>query len=350
MIASVILRIVHARPVVASGKPPPDRARPRTPDEARAWLARAASRVNGLETLVVGWSGAEARLSGAGPRLVVTVWRDAESMLAAIGRDEGAFHLDRLGLAIDADPGDTYEVVSRTFGSLPAPSSVLRVLTMTASRRAEAGLFERIRQIQRELTDHGLIASHVARRMTPEGLGILVVGVWIDHAAIERATGGRPERPVAPDEIEPWIESIGIEVYDALEIAPRLPMASGPPIVVIDGSRRVVDLTPAAAAALGRTQEEAVGALVEDLAAPGNRDAGERWRRLLEPDETAGEVDWALASGGHVMIRWRLRRDAPVQGRHTILVRRRHEPEPTAAELDAALTEAFPLEPTLAEG
>ena len=350
MIGVVILRIVHARPVVPSGGSASDAARPRPPGDPRAWLSRAAGRVNGLETLVVGWSDAEARSSGAGPRLVVTVWRDAESMLAAIGRDEGTFLLDRLGLAIDADPGDTYEVMSRTFGSLPAPTSVLRVLTMTARMRAEAGLFERIREIQRQLTDHGLIASHVARRVTPGGLAVLVVGVWIDHAAIERATGGQPERSVANDEIEPWIESIGIEVYDALEIAPRLPMASGPPILVLDGSRRVVDLTPAAAAALGRTQEEAVGALVEDLAAPGNRDAGERWRRLLEPDETAGEVDWALASGGHVMIRWRLRRDAPVRGRHTILVRRRHESEPTSAELDAALAQAFPMEPTPAEG
>jgi hypothetical protein len=50
-----------------------------------------------------------------------------------------------------------------------------------------------------------------------------------------------------------------------------------------------------------------------------------------------------VPSGGSVIVHWRLRRDVPVRGRHTILVRRRREPEPTSDELDAALAEAFPL-------
>jgi PAS domain-containing protein len=205
-------------------------------------------------------------------------------------------------------------------------------------------LFERLRELQRWLTDHGLIASHVARRVTDDGVDALVVGVWKDHDAIQLATHGRPDQPAFADEIEPLVEGADIATYDALEIAPRLPMASGPPIVVIDEARRVVDLTPAAAAALGRTQDEAIGSLVEDLAAPGARDAGQAWHRHLAAAQASGESSWAVPSGGQVMIRWRLRRDAPVHGRHTMIVRRRHEPEPTAEELDAALAEAFPLE------
>ena len=234
--------------------------------------------------------------------------------------------------------------MSRTFGSLPLPTSVLRIVRMRTVRGADTSLFERLREIQRWLTDHGLIASHVARRVTDDGVEALVVGVWIDRDAIETATLGRPDQTAFADEIEPLVEHVDIATYDALEIAPRLPMASGPPIVVIDESRRVVDLTPAAAAALGRTQDEAIGTLVEDLAAPGRRDAADSWRRHLEGSETSGESPWAVPSGGQVMIRWRLRRDAPVRGRHTIIVRRRHEPEPTGDELDAALAEAFPLE------
>ncbi len=296
--------------------------------------------MDGLETLIVGW-GREALASSRAPSVVVTAWRDVEAMLAAI-RDEEAFLADRLGFDVAVDRGESYEVMTRTFGSLPTPTSILRILTLTAAASAEARLFERLREIQRRLTDHGLIASHVARRVTDSGIEVLVVGVWVDRDAIEAATGGRLDRSAFPDEIEPWIETVAVEMYDALEIAPRLPMSSGPPILILDGLRRVVDLTPSGAAAIGRTQDEAIGSFVEDLAAPGNREAGDQWRRWLEEGEAAGEAAWALPSGGHVMVRWRLRRDAPVQGRHALLIRRRQEPEPTAAQLDDALAEAFP--------
>ena len=111
-------------------------------------------------------------------------------------------------------------------------------------------------------------------------------------------------------------------------------------------ARRVVDLTPAAAATVARTQEEAVGMLIEELAASGDVGATATWARLLDDDETgdrAGRSAWSVPSGGSVIVHWRLRRDVPVRGRHTILVRRRLEPEPTSDELDAALAEAFPF-------
>ena len=161
-------------------------------------------------------------------------------------------------------------MISRTFGSLPgadvgaADRDAARLAT-----GAEAALFERLRDIQRWLTDHGLIASHVARRVVPSGIEVLVSASGSTASAIELATRGRPDRPVFPDEIDPLIESSSVEMFDALEIAPRLPLSSGPPILVLDGSRRLVDLTPAAAAVLGRTQDEALGMLVEDIAALG---------------------------------------------------------------------------------
>lgn len=322
--------------------------RPHISDEPRLRLARASARVNGLETLVVGWRAGDPGASAFSPSVVVVAWRDVESMIAAIGRDEPGFLRERLGLTVDTDGGESYEVMSRTFGSLPAPTSVLRIITLSARASVETGLFERLREIQRWLTDHGLIASHVARRVVPPGIEVLVIGVWMDHDAIDQATLGHPDRPAFIDEIGPLIESSAVETYDALEIAPRLPLSSGPPILILDGSRRIVDLTPSAAAMLGRTQDEALGMLVEDLAAPGDREASLHWSRLLhEPrgiGQAAGEAAWVVPSGGEVMIRWLLHRDAPVRGRHTILVRRRQEAEPTFLELEAALAEAFPTE------
>jgi PAS domain-containing protein len=333
--AVVILRIVQTRAETVGGRASSDR------------LTRAAARVRGLETLILGWREGDPDGSAGTPAVVVTLWRDVESMVARVGADESGFLRDRLGLEVSAEGGSTYEVMSRTFGSLPTPTSVLRILTLGGAD-AGAGLSELLRDIQGRLTGHGLIASHVARRASDGGVEVVVVGVWIDHAAIERATSGRPERAAFADEVEPWIDSLRIETYDALEIAPRLPMASGPPILVLDGAGRVVDLTPAAAAVLGRTQDEAVGMLVEDLAGPGDAAAGQRWRRLLDDRGTDapahGEAGWAVPSGGRVILRWRLRRNVPVRGRHTILVRRRHEPEPTAEDLDAALAAAFPID------
>ena len=338
----MIVRIAHTRSDASTDSPGVEARRGSAGADHRQRLSRSAGRVDGLETLIVGWEASDRGASSMAPLVVVSAWRDVESMLAAT-RDEDTFLRDRLDLSVAADRGESYEVMSRTFGSLPTPTSVLRVLTMTASARAESSLFERLREVQRRLTDHGLIASHIGRRVTDQGIEVLVVGVWVDRGAVEVATGGRLDRSAFSDEIDPWIESVTATTYDALEIAPRLPMASGPSLIVLDGFRRVVDLTPAGAAAIGRTQDEAIGSFVEDLAAPDNRLAGEQWRHWLEESEVAGETAWSVPSGGHVMVRWRLRRDAPVHGRHAVLIRRRHEPEPTADQMDDALAEAFPL-------
>ena len=314
----------------------------------RTRLARAAAKVAGLETLIVGWQSRKDAppdaSSVAAACIVVLVWLDVETMVAATS-DETAFVRDRLGLRIAVDRGESYEVTSRTFGSLPTPSAVVRILRLRARPSVEASLFELLRDIQMRLTARGLIASHIARRVGHEGIEAVVISVWSDDAAIEAATGGRIDRPAFGEEIEPWVDAVAIDTYRAVEIAPRLPMSSGPPIVILDGSRRIVDLTPAAAAVLGQTQDEAVGMSIDALGGPDGPAAAEDWLRPSGdhpmPDE-AGESAWSLRPSGHVMLRWRLRRDVPVPGRHTLLVHRRHEPEPTAEALDAALKEAFP--------
>jgi PAS domain-containing protein len=342
----VIIRIVHgtARDV-SDGASVVD---PAGGQPHRERLNRAAGRVDGLETLIVGWRGARDPDSGAAtpPSVVVTAWRDVESMVSAIGRDEPSSMRERLGLDVTIDRAESYEVTSRTFASLPAPTAVLRILTLGAIASGESALFERLRDVQQRLTSHGLVASHVARRVTSDGIEALVVGVWSDDAAIDAATAGQPERPAYPAELEPWIKTVSIETYRAMEIAPRLPMASGPPIIVLDEGRHVVDLTPAAAAAVGRTQEEAVGMLAEELATHGDPEASGRWARLVSGDDAdgdrTGETAWAVPFGGVVMIRWRLRRNAPVQGRHTLLVHRLQEGTPGPEDLDAALAAAFP--------
>ncbi|MEP6639765.1 MAG: hypothetical protein ABJC39_10490 [Chloroflexota bacterium] len=358
----MIVRTVHGWGEAGRPDVPGDRSGPAAADGRadfdgeRERLARAAARINGLETLIVGWretprsldanAGLDSQASLMTTCVVILAWHDVGSMVTASPR-EPTFLRERLGLRIEIEHAESYEVMSRTFGSLPMPRAVLRILTIRARPSAEAALFERLRDIQSRLTMHGLIASHVARRVASGGVEALVVSVWNDEATVERATGGRTDRPAFGEELEPWLEAVTVDTYHAIEIAPRLPMASGPPILVLDRSRRVVDLTSAAAATLGRTQDETVGQSIEDLATPGGAAGSERWSHLLEGAvevDHAGESAWPLDAGGDVMIRWRLRRDVPVPGRHTILVRRVHEPEPTQEALDEALAEAFPPE------
>ena len=164
---------------------------------------RAAARVKGLETLIVCWRGDQASTSARAPLAVVTVWLDAEAMLAAIGRDEGRFLSERLGLDVEADRrivrGHEPDIRVAAAAHVRPPNR-----PDAHGARADTGLFERLREIQRWLTDHGLIASHVARRVTDDGVEALVVGVWIDRDAIETATLGRPDQTASPTRSNRW--------------------------------------------------------------------------------------------------------------------------------------------------
>ena len=56
-----------------------------------------------------------------------------------------------------------------------------------------------------------------------------------------------------------------------------------------------------------------------------------------------GEASWDVPEIGSVLVRYLARRDVPIVGRHTVVVHRRHDPPPTADDLERALAEAFPV-------
>src|ERR1044072_8439658 len=102
------------------------------------------------------------------PHVVVTSWVDVASMLNASGASDDSPLLAHLGIAMDGPHGESYELMSRTFGSLPMPTSILRTDTMRGGRWGGADRLERLRAIQERLTGRGLVASQVARRVSPE--------------------------------------------------------------------------------------------------------------------------------------------------------------------------------------
>jgi PAS domain-containing protein len=170
----------------------------------------------------------------------------------------------------------------------------------------------------------------------------VTVGVWPDLATIRRATQGRPERPLFEQDLSDWIDRIHLETYDGIEIAPRLPAASGPPIFVVDEQLRIVDITARAAATIGWPADDLVGRAVRDISLDDAPTTVAAWQTLLDDGHASGETSYLVPDSGAVFLRYVAQRDVPIAGRHTVLVHRWHEPAPTIADLERAVEEAFP--------
>ena len=326
--------------------------------DLRGRLVRSARAVRGLESLVVGGRrvgerrGSAAASSATAPgadraieAAIATVWRDVETMSRAATNEEEAWFLTaRLQLPFAVERTDHYELVERTFAALPPESTALvRFLTVRARKNEEARLVETLRDHQRRSVELGMVASHLGRRVLRGGeVEAVIVSVWPDQATIRAAASGRPDRPLFAHELAEWGDRLHLEMYDGIEVAPRLPTASGPPILIIDEDLRIVDITATAAAMLGMPATDFVGRRVDELTIAGPEDDPGAWDSLLTSGTLAGESAWSVPDIGVVILRFVARRDVPIPGRHAVFVRRHHDPVPTLADLEDALREAFP--------
>src|SRR5215204_4004541 len=316
--------------------------------EIRGRLALAARDVPGLDSLiVVARTALLPKQVGDVPveAAIVTVWRDVDSMARATGIDEqDRFLGHRLRLPLEIDGAVHYEVVGRTFAALPpATTAYMRIVTVRAQANEEARLIETLRGRLPQLVDLGLVASHLGRRVVGAAFEAVTVGVWPDQATLLAATGGGPERPVFEQELSDWSDRLQLETYDGIEIAPRLPAASGPPIFILDDQLRIVDVTATAAAALGQELHDLVGRSLRELSRTDPVDFDRNTGALRHEGAVAGEAKWHVPDFGEVFLRYVARKDVPITGRHTVLVHRWNEPVPTDADLDAALDAAFPF-------
>ena len=342
----MILRIVL-------GRFPPDRGADALV-ELRERLAEAARPIAGLESLIVGARPTSASTDG-GPAIeaaIVTIWVDVERMLRATSdAEQERFLAGRLRLPFVVETTDYFEIVDRTFAALPPETlSLLRILRVRAHSSDESRLIATLRDQQPRFVDLGLIASHLGRRITPEGqVEAVGVRVWPDRDSMRAATGGHPETPLFADELAEWQDTLSLDLFDGVEIVPKLPSASGPSMLVLDGDWRIVDVTPTAAAMLGLPAADLVGQRATAALVDAGRAAGEDWATTLLSDGVAsGTAAWQVPEVGEVLIRYIARRDVPIAGRHAVMVARWHDPAPTTDDLDRAVAEAFPGRDTTA--
>ena len=312
--------------------------------EARGRLGRAAFDVPGLESLIVGARRSSMPGDHAVEAAIVSVWTDATLMARATDvAEQDRFLAARLQLPLQVDAAVHYEIVGRTFAALPPEETVyLRILTIQSRPNEEARLVETLRGQQRRFVDLGLVASHLGRRVVGRECEAVTVGVWPDLATIRKATGGRPERPLFEQDLADWVDRLHLETYDGIEIAPRLPAVSGPPIYVIDEHLRIVDITASAAATIGWPAEELVGKSVRDILLVDQETSAAAWEAFLHAGQASGDTSYLVPDAGAVFLRYIAHRDVPIPGRHTVLVHRWHEPPPTEDDLVRALQEAFP--------
>ena len=199
-----------------------------------------------------------------------------------------------------------------------------------------------LREQQPRLVELGLVSSHIGRRVVGRDVEAVSVAIWPDRESIAPAMTGGPDAPLFAHELSAWADRLQVDTYDGIEVAPRLPAASGPPVFLIDDELRIVDLTATAAATLGWSAEDLVGVSVRDLSLNDPVIIEAAAVQLHDVGQAAGEAAWHVPENGRVYLRMVARRDVPVPGRHAVLVRRVSEPVPTFADLDEALTIAFP--------
>jgi PAS domain S-box-containing protein len=128
-----------------------------------------------------------------------------------------------------------------------------------------------------------------------------------------RAAERRWERPAPADEVHAAALDV-IRAYVAYQDA-ALPIDTGEFLLIADESQTYVGVTRGATAILGYEVDELIGRRIEDLAAPGDREATpEQWLSFLSTGRQEGGFGLLARDGRTVRLRYQARAHHPVAG------------------------------------
>jgi hypothetical protein len=139
-------------------------------------------------------------------RIVVSVWSDHVTMLAALGPsiERSTFHPELLGLSTERE----LAVCDIAFGDRLAGDVAPAVLRLVAGRVRRGELPAYRAEAERGMTadraaGHGPIAFYLA---CADDDAFRTLSVWPDWATLERATGGDIHRPIATRHAERLVD------------------------------------------------------------------------------------------------------------------------------------------------
>jgi hypothetical protein len=152
-----------------------------------------------------------------GPRINVSVWSSREAMAAGVGEDfdPPIFHPEYIGETTDRVLEILPLAISMPFDGEGTPR-ILRAFRGRARAGERAAYIEEARNGTLADIDAGggPLALHLA--IGPDDDDFLTVSVWESWSALETATGGDVQRPVAtrhPERIERW-DASHFEIID----------------------------------------------------------------------------------------------------------------------------------------
>jgi heme-degrading monooxygenase HmoA len=95
---------------------------------------------------------------------------------------------------------------------------ILRTFRGTVRRGSEEAFYALIRErVRRFRTEHDLVDSHLARRMSDDGDRFLVTTHWPDWDALRAWAGDRIDEPWRFDELLPYLVEWEVEHYEELD-------------------------------------------------------------------------------------------------------------------------------------
>lgn len=269
------------------------------------------------------WVGATRTAQGA-ELVTVTGWEDSDRVARAAESAGGREARSGLmGELVARGTVEDFELVDQLASSFePAAAAVLRLVRLPARPGCEQELREVVESPREAWSGSGdLAVTQVLRRDEPDGPTLLIVAAWRDAASLMRLRGG-PGAAVAPANL--LRSPATSDTFDLLPVSALRLAPTGPAVLVSDDQGRVVDVTPAAAALLGRDMWDIVATTI-DVVLPGR----EGLLRAPRPE------------GGAVLVQAVAAANTPAPGRHATVLARATEPPLTDADVRRAIEAAY---------